>query len=429
MSNMSQSEKENLEKLIRSYESQDYGQAIEVGGKFTKEFAHNGTGWNVLGLSYKANGEPNEAIKIFKFLIKALPKNAAYVSNLGNTYMLIGRIQDGIQCFKKALKLEPRLVNAIEALGLAYTEIGRDKDAAKCFTQVIELDPTNQSSAYYLGNLYLNDRNWVKAKDCLQSIDFGLSQSHILECLLCLDRRSEFKLHYTKLRDEGYCNPLIGGIVTHAQEFYETEFENIFCDNPIGYVQLGRVEERDGFTESLRNQLIAYHNRGRNDYRGQNLLHNGSQSSGNIFLLNEPFVANLRKCIETKIDQYRQFYRESRAGFLTKWPKEYELYGWIVSIKDGGNLDAHNHKEGWLSGSFYLSIPERNSIKSQESSIAFTHSGPRYPAIKKTFEKKVVTVKERDICCFPSSLFHETIPFKSSKERISFAFDVIPRTL
>jgi hypothetical protein len=107
-----------------------------------------------------------------------------------------------------------------------------------------------------------------------------------------LDRRSEFELHYTKLRNEGYCNPLIGGIVTHAQEFYETKFENIFCDNPISYVLQTRVEERDGFTESLRNQLITYHNRGKNDYRGQKLLHNGKQSSGNIFLLDEPFVAN-----------------------------------------------------------------------------------------------------------------------------------------
>jgi len=423
---MSQGEKENLEKLIRSYESRDYDQAIEVGRKFTEKFAHNGTGWNVLGLSYKANGELNEAIKIFKFLIKALPKNAAFVSNLGNTYMLIGRIQDGIQCFKKAVKLQPKLVNAIEALGLAYTEIGRDKDAAKCFARVIQLDPTNQSSAYYLGNLYLNDRNWVKAKDCLNSIDFGLSQSHILECFLCLDRRSEFELHYTKLRDEGYCNPLIGGIVTHAQEFYETKFENIFCDNPISYVQQARVEERDGFTESLRNQLITYHNRGKNDYRGQNLLHNGKQSSGNIFLLNEPFVADLRKCIEAKIEQYRQVYRESRAGFLANWPKEYLLYGWIVSIKEGGNLDAHNHKEGWLSGSLYLSLPDK---KGNDGNIAFSNVGPRYPAIDAPIEKKVVDINERDICLFPSSLFHETIPFSSEKERISFAFDVIPRNL
>ena len=423
---MNNIEQNKLNELIAIFEATNYKLAIELAKKFTKEFGHNGTGWNVLGLSLKANGDLDESIKIFKFLISALPKNAAYVSNLGNTYMLIGRIKDGINCFKKALKLQPNLVNAIEALGLAYTEIGRVKDAAKYFGQVIELDPSNQSSPYYLGNLYLNDQNWAEAEKYLRASQFGLSQSHVLECLLCLDNRAGFESQYEVLANAGVCNPLIGGLISHAEELYETRFSNNFCEDPINYLHVDRVDEKDGLTEDLLLRIIEYHYSKKNDYRDQKLLHNGSQSSGNIFLTDEAFVTELKLTIESKITRYREMHANSKEGFIRHWPEKYQLFGWMVSMKSGGKLDAHNHKEGWLSGSLYLSLPDKGDKNTIDGNIAFSHSGPRYPSIKHPAERRVVDISERDVCIFPSSLFHETIPFESQRERISFAFDVIP---
>jgi len=95
-------------------------------------------------------------------------------------------------------------------------------------------------------------------------------------------------------------------------------------------------------------------------------------------------------------------------------------------MKSGGNLGAHMHKEGWLSGSFYLNVPE--SLGKDDGNIVFSLGGGGYPTDGKYYEQKIVEVKERDICMFPSSLFHCTIPFESSEERISFAFDVKPIT-
>lgn len=424
---MENKETENLNALISKFEIGDYNQSIALGQKFTKDFPQNGTGWNVLGLSLKANGDLEEAIKIFKFLIKVLPKNAAYVANLGNSYMLVGRIQEGIRSLKKAISLEPKLVNAIEALGLAYTEIGREKDAARLFAQVIKLDSSNQRSPYYLGNLYLNDKNWAEAEKYLRISQFGLSQSHILECLLCLDKRQEFKFHYKKLTESGVRNPLIGGLISHAKELYGGEIDNNFCNDPIDFIFVDRIEETDGLTKEVMEKLIAYHYSRKNSYRGQNLLHNGAQSSGNIFLTDEPFVKGLKLAIESKITRYRKIYANRNEGFLSHWPDKYDLFGWMVSMKSGGKLDAHNHKEGWLSGSLYLSLPDKKDKKNIDGNIAFSNVGPRYPVIDTPIAKKVVDINERDICLFPSSLFHETIPFSSEKERISFAFDVIPR--
>ena len=224
----------------------------------------------------------------------------------------------------------------------------------------------------------------------------------------------------------GLNNPLIGGIVAHANLHFNESFQNTFCNNPMDYISLDRIEESDGFTAELSAELIKYHHSSKGDFRSQSLLNRGSQSSGNIFLLNEPFVVPLRQCIENKISQYRGKFAQSSEGFLVKWPKRYSLFGWLVSIKGGGNLDSHNHKEGWLSGSFYLSVPARESSSSVEGGIGFSVAGPRYPELRASPPEKIIPVVERDICIFPSSLFHETVPTASSDERVSFAFDVIP---
>ena len=42
----------------------------------------------------------------------------------------------------------------------------------------------------------------------------------------------------------------------------------------------------------------------------------------------------------------------------------------------------------------------------------------------KNFNSTIKKLETRDICIFPSSLFHKTIPFESKEERICFVFDL-----
>ncbi|MAW92867.1 MAG: hypothetical protein CMA32_00025 [Euryarchaeota archaeon] len=422
----SSQENRKLQQLIELYEQRNYVKAIKIGEGFTKKYPKNGSGWNVLGLSYKASGEIAQAIEVFESLTKSVPDSAMFQSNLGNTFVLIGRIKEGITCFENAIKLEPKMINAIEALGLAYLEIDEKEKARNSFERVIELDSNHQRSLYFLGNLYLMTQDWVEAAKYLKGTNFGLSQSHYLECLLCLGKGKEFLNFYKQLSERGVINPLVGGLVSHVQELYKRDIKNTFCNDAIKHVYVGKIEEEDGFSDELAKDLIHYHRSNRNDYRSQSLLHNGSQSSGNLFLLDEPFAKNLKSCIEKQVEVYRSSFAHSEQGFLKRWPKHYELFGWLVSIKNGGNLDAHNHKEGWLSGSFYLNLPKTESQGKDDGKIAFSYRGPKYPSGGRVSERKVVDINTRDICMFPSSLFHETVPFQGQEERISFAFDVKP---
>ncbi len=37
-----------------------------------------------------------------------------------------------------------------------------------------------------------------------------------------------------------------------------------------------------------------------------------------------------------------------------------------ISMMKNGNLNLHNHTTGWLSGSFYISMPKQNTVKQKE---------------------------------------------------------------
>ena len=93
-------------------------------------------------------------------------------------------------------------------------------------------------------------------------------------------------------------------------------------------------------------------------------------------------------------------------------------------MKSGGELSAHFHDTGWITGSIYINVPP----KSEEDSgnlVVTTHDSKH--GIGKTENSKSIDVVTGSLCLFPSSLLHYTIPFKSDRDRITLAFDIIPR--
>ena len=135
----------------------------------------------------------------------------------------------------------------------------------------------------------------------------------------------------------------------------------------------------------------------------------------------------MKKALEIKIDKYKQKFKHSGEGFINNWPKNYELRSWMISMKNGGFLKPHNHEYGWITGSFYLQIPKYNNNDDDSGKIAFSYQGPRYPNKNKNFNLTIKKIATRDVCIFPSSLFHHTIPFESSEERICFVFDLVQK--
>ena len=126
-----------------------------------------------------------------------------------------------------------------------------------------------------------------------------------------------------------------------------------------------------------------------------------------------------------EIERYRAHFKGEECLLISQWPQKTKLKGWYVRMQSGGHLDAHIHELGWVSGTLYLSLPK--NVSHDEGKIELGLYGNNYPLMHENFPTKTLPVKTGDIVLFPSSTFHRTIPFSSDEERISIAFDVIPR--
>ena len=153
------------------------------------------------------------------------------------------------------------------------------------------------------------------------------------------------------------------------------------------------------------------------------MLYNGIQSSGNIFENSNPIFTTLQSSIYSIIENYREKFNDKNCEFIQKWPKKDKIKGWFVKMKKDGFLKPHIHEIGWLSGVIYLKVPKK--IENQ-GMIEFGLDGHNYPKLHENFPSKIEEVSTNDIVIFPSSLFHQTIPFESEEERICIAFDINP---
>ena len=107
---------------------------------------------------------------------------------------------------------------------------------------------------------------------------------------------------------------------------------------------------------------------------------------------------------------------------IKKWPTEYSLYGWLISMKSGGELQPHIHDQGWLSGSIYINVPLKS--KSGSGNLVVSLSEEKDATDTRMNVEKIINVVTGSLVLFPASLTHYTIPFEAEEERIVLAFDV-----
>ena len=380
---------------------------------------------NILGIILRNLGKYQEAELVTRKAIRLEPKCSQAFVNLGIILRDLSRLNEAEIAFRKAITIDPEYAVAYTNLGVTLIESGNTAQAIKSWIKAIELNPRDVIPIKELVLQLFNQNKYEVALKYLRLNNSETCKCLHLGCLLSLDREKEFNNKFNELRNKMICNAYIGGIVEHAKIIYNEQYDSPFCNDPKKYILWDKIYENNLSKNSLK-QLINYVLDKKTMMVSQGILHSGFQTSGNLFLLDYPFIKEIKKALETKIDIYKNKFLDSGEGFIDNWPKNYELRSWMISMKKGGFLSPHNHEYGWITGSFYLQVPKREK-DDEAGSLAFSYQGPRYPNKQKKFDITIKKVENRDICIFPSSLFHHTIPFKSEEERICFVFDLIQK--
>lgn len=142
----------------------------------------------------------------------------------------------------------------------------------------------------------------------------------------------------------------------------------------------------------------------------------------------QAFEQKLRAAIDDAISALPD---DPTHPYLAHKPRAYDLDAWANFLGRSDHQSAHIHNLGWMSGVYYVAIPAADPGPEENPRAGWIEfNRPGYGIPNPRGEAGIKTIQPRPgmAILFPSYVWHGTIPFKSSGQRISIAFDLHPRT-
>jgi len=157
-------------------------------------------------------------------------------------------------------------------------------------------------------------------------------------------------------------------------------------------------------------------------------------ASNQTWRVDEPALARsklypaLQRLILREAASYVAALPDKNNPWLQARPQFSSLRSWCVMTDSEGFEEWHVHQNGWLSGAYYVDVPDFIvSGKGEEGCIEFSlPPGIVGEARKEAFGSHFFRPKSGLLMMFPSHSFHRTFAHKGNKRRICVAFDFIP---
>ena len=408
-----------LKELGRLEESEaSYRQAIALKPDFAE--AHNNLG-NMLQELGKL--EESEASYRQAIVLKSDYAEAFY--NLGNTLQDLAKLEEAEASYRQAISMKPDFADVYNNLGVTLKEIGRFEEAEEKFRQAIALKADYGDAHYLLGVLLFENRQYDMAAEQFGLADIRQSKSYAMRCSYLQDEETVFYEKLKALIDQGERDAVIGSLSCSAEIRYGVRKPNPFCNDPLEYVVKTDLSERydfeNIFTKTARDILTDKSV----SYKAQGHLTNGIQTAGNFFALEKVVITEIESIIRAEIEKYRINFKDSEEGFIKHWPTSYDIYGWLVCMQSGGELAAHMHDNGWITGGVYINVPPKS--KSDSGNLVLCVGDQKNVLGADKSQESSIDVVTGSLCFFPSSLHHYTVPFEEKENRIMLAFDVVPK--
>lgn len=139
-----------------------------------------------------------------------------------------------------------------------------------------------------------------------------------------------------------------------------------------------------------------------------------------VRLLLEHLAAQIR----TNVGQLGQF----DHNWLANKPDQALLKAWCVITEGDGFEGWHVHQFGWLSGVYYVQIPDEISLGIDQGGCLAFGLPEEFTGIEtaKAYGTTQVRPEPGMMLTFPSHVFHRTYPHFGPGKRICIAFDVKP---
>lgn len=194
------------------------------------------------------------------------------------------------------------------------------------------------------------------------------------------------------------------------------------CDYSLVHCVSVIDDKGTNFIQSLTNKLEEVH-ANTNHPIGQS-LRNGTQTYEDIFDDKATVIQELKTWIQGQAKEFIQCVNgRKNHPFLCKVGKPLSFSGsWSVCLRTGGYHTSHFHPQGWLSGVFYIDVPEAVNKDGQ----GWLRFGVPEIGQLDLIADYAIKPANGTLVLFPSFMWHGTQPFEDGDRRMTIAFDMIP---
>jgi Tfp pilus assembly protein PilF len=378
-----------------------------------------------------------QAIALFNAAIrKDLPSTKAYL-NLGIMLQGLSLYQESAEAFRRAIQKDLENPAAYGWLATVLSSLGNNDEAIEVLRDSLKALPNNAETNCGIGEILESEGNRADALSAYEKaihIDPGHIESNNgcakLELIKGNPQRTE-AICDNSLKSRKYNTRTLALKIAALKESGKDKEASFLEDHErfLRFTTLEGPKEFDNlasFNAALKENIKSNVDlKAASKYKA---TQKGLQTV-NLYEFHgngpfEPFVRILRNAIESYI---LDFPVESDHPFIMSQPQQAKILGWGVVLLKGGHQAPHIHPSAWLSGVYYIDVFE--SVKKDKSNpagwIEFGGTEAAYNG-KARSETKLFQPEDGMLALFPSYFVHRTIPTMSDKERVCFAFDVVP---
>ena len=352
--------------------------------------------WNNRGLAQQDLGLSDKALESFDRALTRLPDAHEIHNNRGLALQDMGRLDAALAAFEHAIGLQPEAAAAHHNRGDALAELGRLDGALAAFAEALRLAPDFAEAHCGQGIAFLKQ---CAANAAIEAFERCLA-------LAPGDTRSlaHMAIALGRVGRERDAEALVGLSRSPLQV-------------PLAPPDRLLTRLRDDILSHPTLRWEPHGKTTRGGHQTARLADGGPGAWGEL-------VGRLRAAIDQVLAGLPVI---ADHPHLFRIPADYDLSLWATVLRGGGRQLPHIHPNGWLSGVFYVAVPEviRQDRRDQAGGLEIGCRG--IPALG---DQPSQTVRPEPglVVLFPSYTFHRTLPFSSEDPRISVAFDVEPRS-
>ncbi len=423
-----------------------------------------------MGVAYRILGEFEEALRCFSRVIKLSPKLVEPRYIKANIHYELGQFDEADVEYRTAIGLKPDYLDAHVSLNNLYWEHGRmdvftksyevgikaapgrvelyehylaaleqaerleeARDKAKSF---LEMFPEHPGLWRRVGRLSEIDGDMERALEAFtRAVDIDpktkAGRMDAARALIFIERYDEALTHldvvegFTSndqevLAYQGLCWRLMGDERHEWLNDYQRFVRPITMDVPTGY---STVPE---FLEELEATLRNLHTA--KNHPIDQTLRGGSQTHGLLLDRSEPVIQKLKSGLHDCVaDFVSTLPNDKTHPLLSRNTGRFDFSAsWSVWLRQNGFHVNHVHSMGWLSSSFYVTVPDNTTgqDKDKEGWIKFGESGLMLGEREKI--GRLIKPEAGMLALFPSYMWHGTVPYSRPEDRITTPFDVVP---